>query len=432
MHIQINTTNAWKILYLIVIVGLTIRLYLAPLAGHSGDLAIVQSWMHSAVEYGVPSSFDKQVEMKFTPGHGPVAIYIYYAAGRLYQKFISPQYEIRQPAHRISVKLPAILADLWISIMLFVVFKKTRNNLIGLFAAATYAFHPAAIYTSAFWGQTDSIWVAFLLSTIVALNYGWYCTVGIFGLLACLHKPQAMIFLPLLVFLLPWKKEIFLRVINAVMAFLAILLMPFWQHGNILSAVRLNTTALGMRSNLSESAYNLWWAIFGEAAKNIKPSVLLLPHLNYQTISIILFLGIYCIIVFALRKRLREPSQARMEVILVTASIIASAFFLFSMAIHERYLFPFLVFGIPLLFKSYRGVLIYVAISLTFIFNLMLMLTLTKIAPIFSEYSSAISRVTAWSMLLLFVPHFYFSLQFRRSPTQNQEEAPKNSQTQPA
>ena len=406
-----------------MIVGLAIRLFLAPLPGHTGDLSINQSWMDSAVLLGVADSFDHQVEMKYPPNHGPVEIYLYYASGRLYQKFISPQYDIVQPANRIFLKFPAILADLWICVLLFIIFRKTRSNAAGLLAAAVYALQPAAIYTSAFWGQTDSIWVAFVLSAFVALDRNWYSTASACVLIACLHKPQAMIFLPLFAFVFPWRLHDILRALNAVAATLAILLLPFYFHGNLPSGIRVISTAFIVRGELSVNAYNFWWILFGPAARAIQPRELLLPFISYHTVGTALFLGIYGSILLALRKRLRGQSHDRIEVILVAGSIIASAFFLFSTSIHERYLFPFLLFGMPFLFRGRKGALLYIIISLVFLFNLILLHTLSKMSPIFSAHSSIMSVIAAWCMSLLFFPHYFLALRFRNSPLHHQADA---------
>ncbi|MDA0376535.1 MAG: hypothetical protein O3A80_04475 [bacterium] len=51
------------------------------------------------------------------------------------------------------------------------------------------------------------------------------------------------------------------------------------------------------------------------------------------------------------------------------ASIITYAFFMFNTEMHERYLFPYMVFGLPLLLTGRRGILLYSGTSLLFILN---------------------------------------------------------------
>ena len=58
---------------------------------------------------------------------------------------------------RVFVKLPAILADLGVGVLLYAIGKQLAPSARGLGAAALYLLSPATILISADWGQVDSV-----------------------------------------------------------------------------------------------------------------------------------------------------------------------------------------------------------------------------------------------------------------------------------
>lgn len=78
----------------------------------------------------------------------------------------------------------------------------------------------------------------------------------------------------------------------------------------------------------------------------------------YRCIGLVLALVTYVLVLWPLWKTLRTTKQyaRRMEAIFAAGAVRLFAFFLFNTEMHERYLFPFVIFGVPLVFlrREYR------------------------------------------------------------------------------
>ncbi len=113
---------------------------------------------------------------------------------------------------RVLVKVPAILADLGIGVLLYGIVKRFASTGYALGAAALYLLNPATIYISAAWGQVDSIAGGLALLAIYALLRSSDEARAIARAICCwivgawlafgyslLIKPQAAVLLPLIV-----------------------------------------------------------------------------------------------------------------------------------------------------------------------------------------------------------------------------------------
>lgn len=364
-----------RCLLLILLAGLTVRLILSPLPGNPGDMAINQSWMHSAAELGMRASFEKQLDHPQLPNYGPVGIFLYYAMGKLYQATISPPYYIIQPYHRIFAKLPSVAADLGICLLLYTFFKRTKGQSAGLIASAIFAFQPAVLYDSAVWGQTDSIVMALSLASLYSIQrnrIGLGCSLLA---LACLDKPQALIFIPLFLFILPRTPETYVRAFCASTTTVLLVLAPFVTSGNIHSALgsTLDAIGFGPRAKMSSFAYNLWWGIFGSDAFKHNPTERVFSMITYHHVGLMLFACAYLLLLFLLRKPWKSTPQNE-DVYWLCAAYISYSFFLFPTGILERYLYPFLVLGIPLVFRNVKNAVMYALVSLAILSNIFLVL----------------------------------------------------------
>ena len=66
-------------------------------------------------------------------------------------------------AIRVLVKLPAIIADLGIGVLLFAIAKRFTRATVAFGVAALYVLNPAVIFISAKWGQVDAVAGFFVL-----------------------------------------------------------------------------------------------------------------------------------------------------------------------------------------------------------------------------------------------------------------------------
>ncbi len=330
-------------------------------------MPIDEGWMRSAAHFGLVHSYREQLDGTMLPDHGPVEISLYAVSEYAY-RFFAPSGEVMQPLHRMFAKFPAILADLIVAFLLFLIFRSLRTPQAGLIASAVWLFHPAVIYESAWWGQTDSIFLLFLVAALWALVRKQYWLIGAFFALAVFSKPQALIFLPL--FLIAGTRTLraaIASVTGGLIVVLAVLLV-FAAGGSLERLLHIYTNMPAAR--LSFNAFNLWWGIFGGNAWDRGGDDLFLNFTTFHTMGLLLFAMSYGSVLFFCRKSLRSGSRKAMEMFCLTVSVVSLSFFLFNAGVHERYMFPVIAFGLPLIFMTFRGRLLYACITGIFFINI--------------------------------------------------------------
>ncbi len=334
-------------------------------------MAIQRSWIQSAVKFGIGESYSKQLETTHLPVYGTFGIILYYISGKLYQWTVSPSYDVLEPAHRIFIKLPGIIFDLLICFMIFHIFKKKRGEAAGILAAGIMCFQPALIYDSAIWGQSDSVFTALTLGMLLFLDRKNVVAAGICITLACFSKPQGLLYVPLFIVLLPRNPESIIRSICAVAASALAMIFPLVSTGNIFRLLRGINIGVNNQYTLSVYAYNFWWAIFGSQSLKISTANhLVFSFLTFRNIALTLLDASYAIIVLFLLKKRRDDKEIDIETALLAAGFISYSFFLFYTGTHDRYLFPLIIFGIPLIFGGMRNVILYIGISIAVLLNL--------------------------------------------------------------
>ena len=156
--------------------GLVLRLALAfvvfPNAGYAGDLGQFWQWARSLAAGG-PGTFYASVPSANYP---PAYLYVLWPLGA-----------IGDPA---LLKLPAILADLGIAALLYIIGTRWRDARTGLVAAALFLFLPVSWYDSALWGQVDAVGTVVVLAALLLLIDGWSEAALATAVLAVLVKPQ--------------------------------------------------------------------------------------------------------------------------------------------------------------------------------------------------------------------------------------------------
>jgi Gpi18-like mannosyltransferase len=401
---EASTRIVWSIL-IILFLALGMRLALAPAIGSEGDIKIFEGWMRSSVEFGVVRSYEKQVHGNMNPNYPPVILFIYNGIGYLYTIIVSPKYEVIQPQHRIFVKLPAILADLVTCVMLFSFCRWWLGNPFGLFGALAYALHPGAIYDSAYWGQNDSIYTAFILASLISLIYEWPVLVGAFAALAALSKPQAVIFLPILsvgIFLGSSRVQSYKAILGGVAASLVVLL-PILAEGAVQQVLNVYTHAVGYYKVVSMGAFNFWWALFGDSAYQKQSTDLLIPGVSYRSAGLALFglALLFCLWGLASNGRGNTSKESALDLFFASA-LTALAFYMLNTEMHERYFFPFIALGLPVAFVSWKTAALYTLLSLTTLMNLVAIVPFSSLdQKVFQDFPTS-SVVIAYANVLLF------------------------------
>ncbi len=404
------------ILPAILICAFLLRFALSPMQGLDFDIGVNQGWARSAVELGLARSYTEQVGGNMLPNYPPFSLMIFAATGHIYKTVISPDYDTSLLAHRMMIKFPAILADVLLCLSFAVLIGRWRGRKYGLMAAAVFALHPAAIYESAVWGQTDSIFTLFIVASLIALLWEAPGIAGGLITLALLTKMQTIAVLPLFAVLYLLKPKWIPRGLIGSVVVLALVLLPFALGGTLNAVWGVYSGSVGYYPIVSSAAYNFWWSLLADDAWSKQDSELLFGIISFRNAGILIVATIMATTLWMLRQRLKSTDGwARQLIVLFSiSSLFALAFFLFMTEMHERYLYPFIALGLPLAFLSVEGAVLYGFISLLYFLNLLGFLPVSPIERALHDTFRSFDVFLASALFFLFILYWKMTLQFRR------------------
>ncbi|HEY5425181.1 MAG TPA: glycosyltransferase family 39 protein, partial [Candidatus Tumulicola sp.] len=197
---------AWA-LPALVLVGLIVRLVLVPNEGFKTDVDTFEAWAIALAEHGFASFYGSTRFADYPPGY----LYILAIVGHVWEGLFKNR-DGSGLAIKALVKLPAIVADLGVGVLVYAVVRRFASAGIALGAAALYLFNPAVIYNSAAWGQVDSVAAGLALFAIYCFlrsdgpatagkseRLDWWIVAGwLLIAYSLLIKPQAAVLLPLM------------------------------------------------------------------------------------------------------------------------------------------------------------------------------------------------------------------------------------------
>lgn len=403
---------------MLLFLGLSLRLAIAPAPGYGYDVGDIKGWSRSAVLLGLARSYTEQVDGNPLPNYPPFSIAIFASIGHFSQWFLGQPPTKESPGFHIFIKLPAIIADLSLALILFFLIRQWKGRTAGFLAAAALTFHPAILYDSAYWGQTDAIVTFFMTAALGAFALQWITLSASLITIALLTKIQAIFLLPLfgLLFLASGWKTLLKGIAGSSLTALVILL-PFILGGTVDTVMNVYIQSVGYMPVISSFAYNFWWSLYGDTAHSLQDSTLLFSTISHRFAGFLLF-GTACIVVFTLLWKALRPSQpfrVRLPALFLGASSCALAFFLFNTEMHERYLFPFVALGLPIAFLSSRATSLYTTISFLFFLNLVGWLPYSNIdRAIFRTFPTLDVAISAAQVVFSFL-WIGLLLDFRRS-----------------
>jgi Gpi18-like mannosyltransferase len=266
---------------------------------------------------------------------------------------------VNGPLVTLFLRLPSIIADIIIGILLYLFIKKRGKEKGALIGSNIFLFAPSVWYNSAFWGQMDSLNNLMFLTAIFFFYEAKYLRTMIFTFLSVLIKLSLLPLLPLFFYALYLKKKTTFKnliptlIISLMSAFLFMLpvagLNPFW----IVEFISKNS--LGEMQQITNFAFNFWWFVFHPSIISGNPTSLFSfsdVHLIHAPIgtSSYLFLPlqswafiIFIVLTIPLLKKIislkDELLVAKNLFLLLT--LVSVLIFLFLPRMHERYLYPF-------------------------------------------------------------------------------------------
>lgn len=304
-------------------------------SGHSTDLTCFLGWSGMVYDNGFSNFYHIDAFTDYPPGY----MYILYLVEAI-RRVLGIAYS--SAGHILLIKMPAILSDFGIALLIYHAGKKHISKTMGLFGLTMYLWNPAVFLNSVIWGQVDAVFTLFVVLScyFVAekkLPFAYFSfAMGIF------IKPQTLIFTPVLLYglfneyILPYIKqrdrlikEVAKQVILGIAAIGTIILfmLPF----GLSSAIKQYITTMASYPYASINAYN-FWTMLGKNWSSQQETFMGISYASWGTIFILLFVAASAWIYMQWRKR-KEWSY-------FVAAFIVMSMFLFSVRMHERYLYP--------------------------------------------------------------------------------------------
>lgn len=289
--------------------ALLIRLTISFFGTLSLDQGTFISWSSILIKGGFKIFYNSWSD--YLPGY----LYVLYFLGRI-RTFIPDV---------LLYKLPAILADLVTSYLIYRVLKESKGVKWGLIGAGIYLFNPAVLANSSLWGQVDSLTALTSMLSIYLMPSSFILS-AVSLAIGTLIKPQTAFIVPVIIFMMfkqEWKvKKIFAYILTGLLIFLG-LFIPFWGHGNLFAFIyeRLGIS-LNQYPYTSVNAFNFWGLTGFWKVDNI----------FYQIAGYALTLILISFSAFKLWKIKNAPYY-------LSAFIFAASFMFFT-RMHERHLLP--------------------------------------------------------------------------------------------
>lgn len=311
--------------------ALSVRILCAGLySGFDTDTACFASWADRIFQVGPQGFYSPDVFTDYPPGY----MYLLYPIGALRSLLGIAYYST---SHLILLRLPAILCDLGCGLLLC---REAKLRCPAAFVppiAAAYLFNPAVILNSSVWGQVDAVSTLAVAIMILSLMRERLVPAYVSFFAALLIKPQALFLLPVLLLgmldqlvLKDFSLPNFLRSLAyGVIALCGAILLvsPFgldkvWaQYSDTISSYPYAAV----------NAYN-FWGLAGLNWISQDNTFLGLPFYAYGFAAISAAVTIAAVISIKHRKnRTKYP---------LLGALLTATIFVFSVRMHERYLFP--------------------------------------------------------------------------------------------
>jgi len=371
----------------LLVLGLLLRLAFIGADGFKNDVSTFESWSLTLAAHPLHEFFANAGFADYPPGY----FFVLWFVGHAYKLLVhsDPTYGLL----KIAVKLPGIVMDLADTVLIYAIVRRFASVAWAFAAAAAFAFNPAAIFISAYWGQVDSVAAAFTLGSLLLLldserRSGRAATMAIVGawlLLAysVLIKPPAVVIGPLYLAYIFTTDDRALRLLRAKATALG-LFASFALAYAAAFAFNLNPNPLaefawllgrysyasGVYAFNSVNAFNLY--VMGNG-HFWSPDATLVPNwsLGGHPVGLPLYAWGIGLCLAALGLVVSRFVQRRDSVALLEAAMILSlGYFVLATRMHERYVFNAVLLATPLIFYRRRYLYAAAALSLTLLANL--------------------------------------------------------------
>ncbi|HJU29244.1 MAG TPA: glycosyltransferase 87 family protein [Candidatus Binataceae bacterium] len=355
--------------------------------GYQNDLNAYRNWA-SSLAGGGPAGF-------YPPDYGyhgeypPAAMYPLWLSGA-----IGAALRLSRDRLRLPIEIVPVAASFLLAQTLFVFLRRSGFSRAQCWVGAMLAaLNPAMAFETVIWGQTDAIVTLLMWLMVLMMLDGRYELSAAMAAAAVLTKPHPLLIAPLMVLWTIWRARP-LRWLSAAGSFaaaVAILTAPF-QIGRPLDWLpRFYASSLAAFHETSLNAFN-FMALTAGLRQSDNGAV---AGVSYFAIGMALAT---CAVLFSiyLLWRSRTPGA-----LMLAAFIALFGDFVFAPRMHERYLFPAMIFLIPAALEQPFMMGMFGAITASWLFNLYYVLNMLRTTRFLPPHDPA-AMIAASLNLLLF------------------------------
>ncbi len=359
--------------FILFVTAFALRLLAAALSrGFDNDTACFAAWADRIFQVHPSGFYSPDQFTDYPPGY----MYVLWLIGGIRHLAGIEYYSI---PHLVLLRLPSIFCDMCCGLLLYREASRRRCASAGFFLSAAYLFNPAVILNSSVWGQVDSILALLAALMCLYLVRGrMYAAYIVFGL-GVLVKPHMLLFAPVLLagFLdrvlpetrsgrTPGKSAVpciqeavhnCLQALTVAMG-MVILCLPFGL-GNVWEQY---FSTVASYPYAAVNACNLW-GLLGMNWVSQDTAVLGIPCRMIGGAAIVLTVA--AVLALSLRSRRNREKYPFLGAVMIFC------IFLFSVRMHERYLYPgLLLLLLAYIFRPSRPIyLCYALFSLLHFYN---------------------------------------------------------------
>ncbi len=357
-----------RAIFILIALWLVKTLALMAFPGFGVDVGSYQAWALQISDLGPANTYQQGYFLDYPPGY----LYALWIAG-----IVARVVGAGGDTLRIIVESPALIADFFLSIVVFAYVRGTEKRNLALIAMLMVALNPALLFDTVIWGQSDSVLTLVMWLAVVATLAGEYEISWALAALSVLIKPQGLMVVPVLGWwlLLEADYATWLRAAVVAIGTFIIGIAPF-QIGHPWNwIIALYTSTAAYYHETSVNAFN-FLALIGGLRQQDSGTI---AGISYFTLGMALLVPLYTFVAYILWR-------ARNATALFYAAFIALfGFFMFAPRMHERYLYPALVFVIPLALESSEMMVVFAVLTVTCLFNLAYIKSTLESAAVFLD-----------------------------------------------
>ncbi len=330
---------------------------LFPCSGLSCDLNVYREWAFRLAQRGPALFYAPGYEYHWEyPPASMYPLWVAGVAGRLLHLSRTPL--------RLLIQIPPVVTNVLLAETLFVFLRKSGFSRAKCWTGTVViALNPALLFDTVIWGQSDAIVTLLMWLAALFVLESKYELGAALAAVALLTKPHALLLIPLLALWALWHARP-ARWATAMIVFLAAIMIvtaPFQGSHPLDWLPRFYLRSLQSFRETSVNAFN-FMALTGGLRQ--PDATVLIMGLSYFDLGILLS-SCALMLSFYLLWRSRTP---RMLMLAIFIALFGN--FLFAPRMHERYLYPALVFFVPAILDSPFLTGAFVLITINWLFNL--------------------------------------------------------------